>query len=292
MKNPILISMILIFTACSADEVLFDLQGHRGARGLLPENTVPGFLKAVELGVNTIELDLVVTQDREILVSHEPWFNHQVSTHPDGRPVTEEEQLDLNIFKMNLEEVQRYDVGSRGNELFPNQEPLQVAKPALRDAIEAIEKYVEEMQLPAVRYNIEIKSQPEWYDVMVPQPAEFARILYNELQALDITGRVNIQSFDPATLVEFRNLAPDIPQALLVGNDDSMEENLERLGYIPEIYSPHFRLVTPELMDQARENEMLVIPWTVNTVAEMQALLDLGVDGIITDYPDSAAVLR
>ncbi|MDZ7755284.1 glycerophosphodiester phosphodiesterase family protein [Rhodohalobacter sp.] len=107
----------------------FDLQGHRGARGLMPENTIPAFLKAVELGVDTVEFDVVVTADGKILVSHEPWFNHLFSTKADGSPVTEEEERSFNIFEMTYEETQQFDVGKRGNPNFPNQEPMEVTKP-------------------------------------------------------------------------------------------------------------------------------------------------------------------
>lgn len=284
---------LLIFSSCIQQHSSpdFDLQGHRGARGLLPENTIPGFLKAVELNVTTIELDLVVTADRQLLVSHEPWFNHLISTKPDGTPVTEEEAESLNIFEMSYHETQQYDVGLRGNPNFPTQQPVEAAKPLLRDAIAAVESHVEELGLPPVQYNIETKSRPEWYGEFVPEPSEFASLLADELEALNILGRTIVQSFDPQTLIEFRQHYPHVKQALLVSNENSMDENLNHLGYTPEIYSPYYQLVDEDLIRQASQHDMQVIPWTINTVAEMQEMLDLGVNGIITDYPDSARVL-
>lgn len=285
-------------SACTYEQThrSFDLQGHRGARGLLPENTIPSFLIALDHDVDTIELDLVVTKDRKLLVSHEPWFHHHISTKPDGTPVSEEEQLNFNIFEMSYVETTAFDVGSRGHHLYPRQQPMAVQKPLLIDAVRAIEEYVSDNNLRTVAYNIETKSTPDLYGIMYPYPDEYAAILAGELSQLNsefnLLDRVIIQSFDPATLIEFRKLMPDVAQAILVNRDEPMEYYLDQLGYTPEIWSPNFRLVTAEIVEQAHEYGMQVIPWTINTVDEMRNQLEMGVDGLITDYPDSAAVLR
>lgn len=298
MKIIITVLSFLLFAACTTNEQqqTFDLQGHRGARGLLPENTIPSFLKAIDYGVDTIEFDVVVTKDRELLISHEPWFHHHISTKPDGTPVTEEEQLEFNIFEMTHEETQEFDVGTRGHINFPNQEPMEVTKPLMIDAIRAIESYTDESGSPPVAYNIETKSNPDQYGEFYPYPDEFAELLYNEIKKLneefDLINRINIQSFDPATLIAFRELNPDIAQAMLVSSDEPVQTYLDELGYTPEIWSPNYQLLTPETINQVHELGMIVIPWTINTVDEMRRQLEMGVDGIITDYPDSAAVLR
>ena len=295
MKTFLLILLTILFTAsCTMEQSkTFDLQGHRGARGLLPENTIPSFLIAIDHGVDTIEFDLVVTKDRQILISHEPWFHHHISTNPDGTPVTEEEQMEYNIFEMTYAETREFDVGMRGHVNFPNQQPMEVTKPLMRDAIRAIEAYVQELNLDPVQYSIETKSNPEQYGEFYPYPDEYAELLFEELKLLhtefDLFDRIIIQSFDPATLIEFRKLHPEIRQAILVNTDDPMEDYLNVLGYTPEIWSPNFRLVTPEMVEMAHEKGMEVIPWTINTVDEMRRQLEMGVDGIITDYPDSAA---
>ncbi len=297
-KYLLILFSIFIVTACAVEEATwdFDLQGHRGARGLLPENTIPSFLIAIDHGVDTIEFDLVVTKDRQILISHEPWFHHHISTKPDGTPVTEDEQMQFNIFEMTYEETRQFDVGKRGHVNYPNQQPLEITKPLMRDAIRAIEAYTQELELPPVAYNIETKSNPELYDVMYPRPEEFAALLYEELTMLhkefDLFDRVIIQSFDPATLIKFRKLNEEIDQAILVFDDTTMDQFIDILGYTPEIWSPNFNLVTEEMVQEAHHRGMTVIPWTINTVAEMRRQLEMGVDGIITDYPDSAAVLR
>jgi glycerophosphoryl diester phosphodiesterase len=290
---PILFLTVLITISCTMEQSdTFDLQGHRGARGLMPENTIPAFLKAVDLGVNTVEFDVVVTGDGKVLVSHEPWFNHLFSSKPNGEPVTESEEMDLNIYEMTYEETQQFDVGKRGNPNFPNQQPMEVTKPLMKDAIRAVEEYASENDLPPLHYNIETKSRPEWYGEYVPGPEEFSRLLFEELKELGVLDRVIIQSFDPSTLIAFKQLAPDVRQAMLVSNDVLPDMYINLLGYTPEIWSPDYRLLDAESVSQLQSKGMKVIPWTVNTVDEMRELLRFGVDGFITDYPDSAAVLR
>jgi glycerophosphoryl diester phosphodiesterase len=258
----------------------------------MPENTIPAFLKAVDLGVNTVEFDVVVTGDGKVLVSHEPWFNHLFSSKPNGEPVTESEEMDLNIYEMTYEETQQFDVGKRGNPNFPNQQPMEVTKPLMKDAIRAVEEYASENDLPPLHYNIETKSRPEWYGEYVPGPEEFSRLLFEELKELGVLDRVILHSCDPSTLSAFKQLAPDVRQAMLVSNDVLPDMYINLLGYTPEIWSPDYRLLDAESVSQLQSKGMKVIPWTVNTVDEMRELLRFGVDGFITDYPDSAAVLR
>lgn len=298
MKSIFILLSAILLLSCSMNEKTyeFDLQGHRGARGLMPENTIPAFLKALDLGVDTIELDLVVTADNRLLVSHEPWFSHLITTKPDGSPVSEDEEKSLNIYRMEFEETSQYDVGLRGNRNFPKQQPMEAVKPLFSDAVRAIEEYASERNLPKPAYNIETKSVPEQYGVMVPQPQEFASILHQELLELnrefELLNRVIVQSFDPQTLIEFKKLNDGVKLAMLVSDERPMQEYINRLGFTPDIWSPGYRLVTPQSITEAEEKGMQVIPWTVNTVDEIRQLLELGVHGIITDYPDSASVLR
>lgn len=264
----------------------FDFQGHRGARGLLPENTIPSLLKALEFGVTTLEFDVVVSADSMIVLSHEPWFHHEISSWPDGRPVTLEESMDLNMFQMNYEEISTFDVGMRGHIRFPEQQPMPVSKPLMRDAVNAVEDHLREHKLPLVWYNIETKSHTDGYNIFTPEPEVFAGLLYNELKDLGILDRTVVQSFDVNTLIAMRAIDPQVPLALLVENTFTMEHNLELLGFIPEIYSPNFRLIDADLVSRAHAKGMKVIPWTINLKDDMHTILELGVDGIITDYPN------
>lgn len=268
-----------------------DLQGHRGARGLVPENTIPVFRKALDIGVTTLELDVVVTSDSQVVVSHEPWFSSSICTTPGGEPILEDEERTFNIYEMTYDSVRGFDCGSRGNPNFPEQEAMTAEKPRLDSVLAFAERYADEIRHPQPRYNIEIKSRPEYDDTFTPPPARFARLVYRVITGRDLKDRTTIQSFDPRALVAMRAIDDDVELVLLVDNDLGFDANLERLGFTPEVYSPHHRLVDEGLVRSVHEKDMKLIPWTINDPDEMRRLLDIGVDGIITDYPDRAAPL-
>lgn len=270
----------------------FDLQGHRGAMGLKPENTLPGFYKAVDLGVSTIEFDLAVTGEHRLIISHEPWFRSDICLQPDGTPISREEERSFRIYEYDYETIAEFDCGTLQHPSHPNQKNLFASKPLMTDAIAAVDEYVRTQGRAPVRYNIEIKSNPAWDGTLTPDPEVFARLLYEELLDLEqqlespILERVSVQSFDPRPLHVFRDIAPTVPLAILTFTEESVDEHIEFFGFLPEIYSPNYGILTSEHVRRAHELGMLVIPWTVNTVEDMQKMMDLGVDGLITDYPD------
>ena len=133
-----------------------DFQGHRGCRGLMPENTIPAFLKALELQVTTLEMDAVITKDGKVIISHEPFFNHEITTKPTGDSVTESEEKSLNIFTMNYDSVVKYDVGLKPHPRFPLQQKIPAIKPLLIDVIDTAENYCNKYKRNPVYYNIEI----------------------------------------------------------------------------------------------------------------------------------------
>lgn len=262
-----------------------DIQGHRGARGYLPENTIPAFLLALESGVTTLEMDVVVTSDGKLVVSHEPWMSAETCSHPDGSPVTEGEQESLNLHKMTFAEISGFDCGKRGNARFPLQKPMAAKKPLLEEVINTVEAEVRKRGATPVFYNIETKSEPSGDSIYNPEPEQFAAILLNEINKGGIRERTIVQSFDVRTLVAMRKLDSGVKLALLV-ESGTLPANLDSLGFKPEIYSPDFNLVTDILVRDAHEMGIKVIPWTVNDTLEMKRLIEMGVDGIITDYPD------
>ena len=264
----------------------FDIQGHRGARGLLPENTVAGFLRAVELGVNTLEIDVVIAGDSTVVVSHEPWMSSTICADVTGRAITNGKIH--NIYRMSYDEVARYDCGSRGHPDFPRQEGQPATKPRLRDVIRAAESHAADRGLSAMRYNVEIKSRPEWDSVFTPAPQEFVRLVHDVVAEAGIEDRTTLQSFDMRTLRAARELGAAWQLALLIGSNANLASDISRLGFVPEIYSPLYRLVDENLVRAAHSRGMRLIPWTVNSVSDMIRLKAMGVDGLITDYPDSA----
>lgn len=267
----------------------FDLQGHRGARGMKPENTIPAFIAALNEGVTTLELDLAVTKDRQLVVSHEPWMSAEICLHPDGTPIHKKEEHALNIYQMTYAEIVQYDCGSSGNAQFPEQEKMKVHKPLLRDVIVAVENHIKNFSLYEVDYNIEIKSLPAGDNLYHPAPAEFSDLVYQLVSQYLPLERVIIQSFDFRVLRYFHQKYPEVRLAALVENTRTPEENLAELGFMPHIYSPYYKRLTPEQVVALKSRNIRVIPWTVNEPEDMKRLKSWGVDGLITDYPNRAA---
>lgn len=271
----------------------YDLEGHRGCRGLMPENTLPAFLKALELGVNTLELDVVVSQDGQVVVSHEPYFNADITTDPTGKPVAKSDKKSLNLYKMPYAVIKQYDTGSRGNPNFPEQQKLKTHKPLLSDVFVQAEAYRTAHNLPAFSYNIELKSEASEYTISQPEPAPFCELVHAVINQHVAPDRIIIQSFDFAILKQWKKQIDagsykKVRLAALVENLRSIDKNLADLGFTPDIYSPHYRLIGKDRITSLHERGIKVVPWTVNDPDDMRRLLAEGVDGLITDYPDRA----
>ncbi len=270
----------------------FDWQGHRGCRGLFPENTIEGFLHALDFpSVTTLELDLAVSKDLQLVVSHEPWMNEQICVYPDGKPIYKPDHLEsyIAIYKLNYSEVKRFDCGSKGHPRFPEQLPMATYKPTLSAVFNAVKDYCRVNQRPMPRFNIEIKSMPEFDSIFTPPVDQFVSLTLAEVRHhfpdnyLDL---ITLQSFDTRALEAIWAQDQQIRIAYLVENDNDFQFNMSILSFIPKIYSPKHQLVTKPLIGFCRELEMKIIPWTVNDVETMYKLKRLGVDGIITDYPN------
>jgi len=285
------IVLVLITTSLYGQSYIpkFDIQGHRGARGLRPENSIPAFLLALDSGVTTIELDLAVTKDKKLVVSHEPWMSASICTTPEGNSIVAKDEKKYNIYKMTYEQVQQWDCGSKGNERFPQQQKMPVSKPLLRDVIVAVEDHIKNYTRYEVDYNIEIKSMPEGDNKFHPKPEIFSDLVYSLLDEYLPLDRIVIQSFDFRVLKYWHEKYPEVRLAALVENKKSVEENLTDLGFTPSIYSPDFKLLTKEDVKNLHQRKVRVIPWTVNEEKDMLSLKGMDVDGFITDYPDRAA---
>jgi glycerophosphoryl diester phosphodiesterase len=270
---------------------IFDIQGHRGFRGRYPENTIPGFIAAVRAGATTLEMDIVITGDSQILVSHEPFMHHEYCSFKNGKPVSAEEARGQNIFRMNIDEIRSYDCGSRGHPRFPEQIRMHVHKPLLSEVFEAVEMFVAENRLIPVRYNIEVKSSESEEGVYYPPPDLYCDRIVETINSSGLWNRINVQSFDHRILKSLRSKKPDCRLAILVEDLKSCEDHWTMLGFIPEIYSPHYRLLSSGQIHLLRERGIKVIPWTVNEESDMKLLIESGVDGIITDYPDRLSAL-
>jgi len=281
--------LFLLISSCNEPTKIMkhlDIQGHRGCRGLLPENTIEAFIKAVDLGVTTLELDVVISKDSQVIVSHEPFFNHEISTHPDGKDITEDNQMSFNIFEMNYEEIKRYDVGIKGHPKFPIQSKIKTYKPTLFAVIDTVEHYILSKNLPPVNYNIEIKYSKNEENVYHPTAEAFTKLVYDLIISKGIKDKCNVQCFDEKPLNILHRMDDKIATAFLVGDTGYVETKLAKLDFEPTIYSPHYKLVNDELVKYCHKNGLKIIPWTVNEEQDITKIINMGVDGIITDYPD------
>jgi glycerophosphoryl diester phosphodiesterase len=279
--------LALALNSCTVQENLHpEVHGHRGARGLLPENTIPGFLRAIELGCDMIELDVVLTGDGQVLISHEPWMEPSLCLGPDSLPIPPDQGKAHNIFRMTLEEIRRYDCGSLPQSRFPDQQLSPAYKPTLRELVDVADEHALLSGMASPSFNIEIKSDPSWYGVFQPEPEAYVKAVLSTMDSLGIAFRSIIQSFDPAILEAVRREYPSIRLALLVENKDGLKKNLKRLTFKPDFYSPWFPLVDRKLLEKLRDHDIELLVWTVNEERDIRKMLDLGVDGIISDHPD------
>lgn len=291
-----------------ANAPAFDLQGHRGARGLMPENTLAGFSHALTFGVTTLEMDLGVSKDGHIVISHDSALTPALTRGPGGAWLQAPGPA---INDLSLEELQAYDVGrlnpdSKNARRFPEQRAVDG---------ERIPTLAQVLALPPsdraspVRLNIETKLNP-LHPRMTPSPEEFARILVDQLRVAGATGRVTVQSFDWRTLQRVQSLAPEIKTAYLTAEQRWLDNvqtgqpgvspwtagmDVDDFGAsIPrlikhaggDIWSPYFGDLNEAALKEAQALGLRVIVWTVNDAPTMHKLIDMGVDGIISDYPD------
>jgi glycerophosphoryl diester phosphodiesterase len=284
-----------------------DLQGHRGARGLLPENTLPAFARALTLGVTTLELDTAVTKDGVVVVSHDPTLNPDITRGPDGQWLT---RNDIAIHGLNFAQLQQYDVGrirpfTAYALRFSAQQAVDGARlPRLADVFALARRAGNN----TVQFNIETKISPELPQHTLP-PAEFARALIALVRAEKLESRVTIQSFDWRTLQLVQQEAPQIATVYLTAQQSWLDNISARdttspwtagfhvsrhAGSVPRmikaaggaVWSPYFGDVTREAVREAQQAGLKVVVWTVNEARDIRRMIDFGVDGIISDYPD------
>lgn len=290
-----------------------DLQGHRGARGLAPENTLAGFRVALAVGVSTLETDLALTRDGVLVLSHEPRLYAALTRGSDGRWLAED---GATIFSLNASELAQYDIG-RLNPAQKYAAPWTEQKGVDGERIPTLQQLFElarDARSPGgrpVRFNIETKITPT-SGTSTPDPARYARAVVDAVRAAKMSERVTVQSFDWRTLREVKKLAPELSTTCLTIESSSMNNvtpdasgaspwhaGIKPADYgssLPRMvqaagcstWAPFWRNVTPENIAEAHALKLKVIPWTVNDPAEIERLAALGVDGIITDYPDRA----
>ena len=304
-RFPSMIRFILTTAFLASSAQAFDLQGHRGARGLAPENTLPAFQKALDLGVDTLECDMAITKDGVVVIHHDLWLNPDTTRGPDGQWL---DQRGPAISELTFAELQRYDVGrlKPGTDYaksFPDQQAVDGTRiPRLADLFDLVKKSGN----TKVGFDCETKVSPNERGATLA-PEIFARMVIAEIRDAGMADRMMVQSFDWSTLQVIQKAAPEIrtmyltsPSTLKRGSGGAYSPWLA--GFAPEqhggsvpravhaaggrTWAPNHAYLTPALLAEARSLGIVVIPWTVNDSPTIAKLLDMGVDGIISDRPD------
>jgi glycerophosphoryl diester phosphodiesterase len=267
--------LLAFLMALSSSAHAIDLQGHGGARGHAPENTLPGFERALQMGVTTLELDVGVTRDGVLVIHHDRALNPDIARGPDGQWIAAPGPL---IHELTYEQLQRYDVGrirpgSEYAKRFAHQQAIDGTRVPRLSAI---------LSKP-VRFNIETKlSAQAPHETLAPEA--FARALIAEVRKAGAAARTTVQSFDWRTLKVVERVAPEIATAYLTGRGNPEPERVHAAG--GRIWSPDFTTLTPQTLATARKLGLKLVPWTVNEPADIARVLDMKVEGIISDYPD------
>jgi glycerophosphoryl diester phosphodiesterase len=311
MRKRVITAVLLtlaVRAAAATAPASFDLQGHRGARGLAPENTLAAFRRALGLGVTTLELDTGITRDGAVVVGHDERLNPDFTRDAAGRWIDAPGPA---LFALTLAEVRRYDVGrlrpgTPYAARFPEQEPADGQRlPTLEEVFALAGKAGK----TSVRFNVETKLDPR-HPELTAAPEPFADAVIAVVRGAGMAKRTTLQSFDWRTLRYAQRVAPEIPTVCLTTQqpgDDNIQAGQpgpspflagldvdDFAGSVPRVvraagcavWSPNARDLTAETLAEAHREGLKVVVWTVNEESEMNALAESGVDGIITDYPD------
>jgi glycerophosphoryl diester phosphodiesterase len=290
--------LLLFLVSCAASSHQpgsarrFDKQAHRGGRGLMPENTIASMKNAIDYDC-TLEMDLQMSKDKKIVVSHDGYFSSDFCLTPEGDSMSKKDGLSRLIYNMPYDSVAKYDVGLKPHPGFPQQKKLPAIKPLLSVLIDSVEAYAKEKH-HLNHYNIEIKSNPKSDGKFYSSLDEYIDLAMKIIIDKGIASRTMIQSFDVRALKMIHDKYPRVKTSFLVSasNKKTAQEYIDELGFVPDIFSPEFSLVTKDLVNAFHKKNVLVIPWTPNTLEDIQRLKDMGVDGAITDYPAIFAELK
>ena len=283
MRHFSILFCLAALAACQHRPVI-DVQAHRGGAGLMPENTIPAMKNALDLDVNTLEFDLQLSSDGQVVVSHDNYFHPRYATRPDGTLIQEVDPKEY-LYTMPYDSIAKYDVGLRPVDRWPGQVKMAVSKPLASDLIDFTEDYAKK----PVNYNIEIKSWPgEGEGTLWPDYKVFCDTCIPLLLSKNLGERLIVQSFDTRALNYMHAKWPELTLSYLTEDYDGGDigQLLEKLDFVPAWWSPESSVVTPENVAWCHAHGIGVVPWTVDDAAEMQRLVDCGVEAIISNYPD------
>jgi len=272
--------ILLVMTNNAMANKQLDVQGHRGARAVLPENTLPAFEHALELGVDTLELDMGVSKDGVVVVSHDQDINPEICQTEDGKNV----EKGLLIHQLTLAEIKSFDCGSKLNSRFTKQVTVPGTQiPTLSEVFEMVAAS-NAANASKVRFNIETKSNEQRPDAQ-PSPNKFVELVLKVVHEFDLEARVTLQSFDHRTLRAAKQQAPQLELAALFEKKPENWIAAARSAHA-DIVSPYFKDINAESVANMQRSGLKVIPWTANQASDWEKLVSMQVDGIITDDPE------
>lgn len=282
--------LLILVTACMSSKSEFSnpgvqIIGHRGHVSTYPENTIEGFLSAAAIGVDGIELDLVISEDRKVVVSHESYMKASYMLTPQGKRISRTREKKYRLYEMPYDSIRKYPAGLVPNSKFRKQRILNTNKPLLEEVLDTVEAYRKEKSLDTLNYYLEIKSDPAVYGIYQPQPPEFVELVMQVITERNLEDRVIIMSFDAAILNVLKEKYPEIKVSFL-WYKKGVKESLDLLTFTPEFVGPYYKqLKNVETVTALQEKGIKVIPWTVNGKRDILKMIHYGVDGIISDYP-------
>ncbi|RZJ94638.1 MAG: glycerophosphodiester phosphodiesterase [Hymenobacter sp.] len=265
-----------------------EIHGHRGCRGLLPENTLPAFLHALTLEVDVLEMDVVISQDQQVVVAHDHWLSARLGLGLTGVLIDPRTEQQLRLYAMPYAEIRQCPLGVFPHPLFPEQHPVSTYRPLLRETLQATTHACQQMGRPSVRYAVELKSSPSGDGLLHPLPAHFVALVLDELAREQAASRTTILSFDYRILQAVRQAAPQQPVCFLLEEVRPLRFLFDQLRFIPEVFGPAHWLLTSDMLQFLRSHypSMRIVPWTLNSTTELLVALKWQVDGITTDYPN------
>lgn len=259
--------------------------GHRGIRGLMPENTIPSMIKTVQVGGNTLEMDVHITRDGKVVVYHDESFDPAYTLMPDGSEIPKTDRKKYTFYQMDYAAIKSFIIGKKPYPAFPQQQHVATYAPLLDELVDSVDTYTKTHHLPMMYYLIEIKSNPKTDGIEQPAPEKLVKIVMDALKPKKLGIRLIIQSFDVRPLKVMHQRYPKVALGFLTGDQKlSFENNMDSLGFTPRFYNPHYSLVNTELVNKCHKKGMLIAPWTVEDIPGMERMKALKVDGIITDY--------
>ncbi|MGM9476018.1 glycerophosphodiester phosphodiesterase family protein [Pedobacter sp. GSP4] len=275
------------FAQKTAEFPKFSAEAHRGGRGLMPENTISAMLNTMKIeGITTLEMDTHISKDGKVVVTHDDYLSPAFMLTPDGKEIAQADAKKYPIFGMDYAEIKQFDLGSKYYDLFPQQKKVKSHLPLLSELIDSVQRDIKTNKRKQFFYNIETKCSDKGDGITNPEPAVFVELLMEVITKKKITPYVVIQSFDKRTIQLIHQKYPNVKTSFLVANKKTYEENIADLGFKPFILSPVWQMVNEDLVTKAHADGVKIIPWTANTLADIQKLKALNVDGIISDFPD------